>query len=170
MENYKTIFGFINENRIHWTCFLINTQDNTILYLDPQGENEQNKDKLLNNWKNFCKSIPVFLNKKWKIETINHSIQRDSNNCGVYVCQFLKLLLKGKELFFEDSPDDLKKLREEINLTFKKNSLKNYCSFCGNTLNIEEEMLSTNCNHHYHANCSAMILKSKLNFYCPLCF
>lgn len=149
---------------------MVNISESSIYYLDPLGEKENNKNKLLVNWTAFCHSISVFRNKKWKVEMISHSKQIDSNNCGVYVCQFLNFLIKGKDLRFDDSPDDLLKLREEINGTFKNNSLRNYCSFCGNALEIGEETLLTNCIHRYHANCSSIVLKSKSNFFCPLCY
>lgn len=168
-DKYKKIFGFINENMNHWTCFLVDSDNSVIFYLDPYGEKDINKNKLVNNWSKYSKTFSFFSQRKWRTELIKHPIQKDSINCGVYVSFFLKFLLNGREVEFEDSIDDLKKLRIEMNFTLKKNSVKNFCSFCGEAFKIDEKILKSDCFHRYHFECAIVKLKSKKNFFCPLC-
>ena len=125
---------------------------------------------MIKSWTNFSQSVPYFSKKKWKLGKLSHSIQTDSNNCGVYVCRFLKLLLEGKELFFDNSSANLAKFRQEMNYTLKINSSKTFCSFCGLDLGIEDETLTTNCFHRYHSECPGVKLKTKTDFFCPICF
>ena len=150
---------------------MVDLSELAIFYMDPMGERDENLIKFLKNWTKFSESIPFLSKKKWHLKKISHPKQRDSFNCGVYVCKFLKLILeKKRELQFKDSLEDLKEFREEINTTFKQYSIENFCSFCGSALKLGEVTFQNDCFHRYHSECPELKLKSKLNFFCPLCF
>lgn len=134
------------------------------------GEKEKNQELFRKNWTRFSESIPIFKKKTWKFGQLNHSIQRDSINCGVYVCKFFELLINKKPLQFDDSLNELKIYREKMNILFRNNSKTNYCSFCGDNLKKDDDILKNSCFHRYHSDCSLVKLKSKQNFICPICF
>lgn len=135
------------------------------------GETKADQSKMIRNWIKFANDYPYFAKKKWKLDNIDHPIQTDGSNCGVYVCRFLEEIMNGKKKFiFDNSPGELIRYRQKICYVLKTNSSKNFCSFCGRTISQNDEVLKDNCSHLYHLNCNANELKSKKNFICPLCY
>lgn len=107
------------------------------------------------------------LNKrKWKFSKIEHSIQIDGFNCGVFVCIFIERFFKRKSLKFEFSDESLIEYRFRMNTELKKNSLIKFCSLCSFNLKPTEEYLKFDCIHKYHLKCSG---RKNIFDNCPQC-
>jgi hypothetical protein len=104
---------------------------------------------------------------KWNKKTKVQSIQKDSNNCGVFVAEYLRKILSDEDnLLFDTSQDNIFRIRMEIVNTLKKNTAKNFCSVCGNLIQFEEKIIKDSCFHRYHQKCLSDINK---DFVCPIC-
>ena len=44
------IFGFIHEDKNHWTCCYIDLNSNKMFYINPKGEDQEQKLKYFENW------------------------------------------------------------------------------------------------------------------------
>ncbi|CAF0935905.1 unnamed protein product [Brachionus calyciflorus] len=95
---------------------------------------------MIRNRIKFANDYPYLAKKKWKLDNIDHPIQTDGSNCGVYVCRFLEEIINGKKKFiFDNSPGELIRYRQKICYVLKTNSSKNFCSFCGRTISQTDE-------------------------------
>ncbi|RNA05119.1 hypothetical protein BpHYR1_001537 [Brachionus plicatilis] len=74
--------------------------------------------KVFNKWCKFWK----FDSNPWAHRIVPHSVQRDSINCGVFVCKFLQIILDGSsDLLFDTSL--LTEIRSEIKETIVTHNL-----------------------------------------------
>ena len=113
-------------------------------------------------------------NRKLVLKKKQHSKQKDSINCGIFVCLFLKQFLEGKELKVDNSKSFLEKQRTFISYLLKQNSQKSFCSYCGCDFNIEQKVLKFECEHRFHEICLDFRIRitldlSKEKFDCPIC-
>lgn len=97
LTKYSFVVGTVLVNSNHWNCFLANLQINEFFYLDPKTKDASNAEEAFKNWQEFMtrKNIKTV----WRLGQIdNLSLQKskDTYNCGVYVCQYLKLLIQSK--------------------------------------------------------------------------
>ena len=53
------------------------------------------KDRVLSNWISFCK-IRNMKTISWQFLNINHVLQTDTNNCGVFISYFFKNIIEDK--------------------------------------------------------------------------
>jgi Ulp1 family protease len=59
------------------------------------------------NWKNFIKNRTALKNlQPWSILNLNHSIQTDGFNCGVFICFFLEKIMKNESLVLNNMSID----------------------------------------------------------------
>ena len=61
---------------------------------------------------------------KFTYELINHTIQNDNTNCGVFVCLFYENLLFKKDLEYQHSDESMKDARLNIYKLLKSKSKK----------------------------------------------
>ncbi|CAF0878791.1 unnamed protein product [Brachionus calyciflorus] len=167
------IFGFLNQNKNHWCLVFIDLRNNFFNYIDPLGETKGRQKKFFQNW-NF------YFQQQYKInliqDNIEHSLQKDSINCGVFVCFFLNQLLNNKPLIINNSIKNIFDYRMLIMNVLKGFSAKSFCSYCGENLTEKDDVLYGNCNHKYHNECKlfkekySLKLKEFEEFDCPICF
>jgi hypothetical protein len=117
--------GPVHINKNHWAVLFINVKTQTVLYINSKGENFDTSNKVLLNWRFFCKNRKQMKNIEWKTNSYNHVIQleRDNFNCGVFVSyNFEKLLVQNMALL--NTPFDNFRIQMRIrkytrdNLTF----------------------------------------------------
>ena len=139
--------------------------------MDPKGESHSKKLKLLKNWKKFCSNYEYLAKINWKMGEIQHPIQKDGNNCGVFVCRFYEQLVSGRKIIsFDNSLQESMKYRKRMCFEFKRKSKLNFCTFCAKDIQLSDEILKTACRHRYHADCRELNLENKNEFKCPICF
>ena len=100
---------------------------------------------------------------------IKHCLQKDSINCGIYVCYFFKLIAEGKDLFFDSSKNSLIRKRLEMMNILKLSSSKNFCSKCGVDILCSDKIVKCDCFHKFHQYCYEYEnISEKIN--CPICY
>ncbi|CAF0849917.1 unnamed protein product [Brachionus calyciflorus] len=95
-----------------WTLFFADTMERKFMYIDAMGK--RNVQKVFENWS-------IYDDKPWKLHVVHHSIQKDSINCGVFVCKFTKMILSGaSDLIFDTGL--LNEIRTDIRKTIETNN------------------------------------------------
>jgi hypothetical protein len=116
----------------------------------------------------FCNENEILKGRKWITKIVEHTIQNDGYNCGVFVCIFLKLFFEGKSLFFDCDENKMEKYRLSINAKLKENTSNSFCSICSFDIIEDDEFLKCNCFHKYHYKCIKDNDAIFVN--CPQCF
>ncbi|KAL1268452.1 hypothetical protein QQF64_033815 [Cirrhinus molitorella] len=81
--------------------------------MNPFGEGK-------NKFIHCCKAVRDFMDHKgfqdttWKCLKLPHSLQSDSNSCGVFMCKFAEAILTGGNLSFPCDPDAIAVMCEDI--------------------------------------------------------
>ena len=93
----KKIFHPFNANNLHWVLIYINIEKERSYLIDPINEtNESYRDlamvhtvvrRLFHRFKKVMKS---------PFEAIDHTLQRGSRSCRVYVCYYAEEIAKGE--------------------------------------------------------------------------
>lgn len=81
------------------------------------------KANVLKNWSAFINHRQGYKNKKikWTLADQPYTMQRDSYNCGVFVCKYVHNLLLKENLILEDNINDFRKqIKQEIISVSKK--------------------------------------------------
>ena len=93
----KEIFISFNPNNLHCVLIYISIEKEGSYLIDPMNEtNELYRDLAMVHTvvrKIFRKFKKVM---KYPIEAIDHTLQRDSRSCGVYVCYYAEEIAKGE--------------------------------------------------------------------------
>ena len=82
-----------NNSGTHWILAVVDVRAAAVMILDPislnyQPSNKSHKETEILN-KRFSKEVI-------EVKTIRHSLQHDTNSCGVYCCLYASQLLQGK--------------------------------------------------------------------------
>ncbi|XP_049320681.1 uncharacterized protein LOC125804935 isoform X1 [Astyanax mexicanus] len=101
-KNTREVIGPYLEHGNHWTFFHCSFVDRTITYLNSLGEQDQQYDKIKNNWSTFAAAKGY--HGPWKRTTRNHSLQSDSISCGVFTAVFAETFLEGEEGYLTCPP------------------------------------------------------------------
>ena len=123
LSSFDFISGPVHINKNHWALLFIKVKTHTVLYIDSKGESPETRNKVLVNWSSFTKSRSDMKQTKWIIASYVHVLQleSDNSNCGVFVCNFFKHLLK-QDMAMLNEPFDLDNFRSEIKKTIENNS------------------------------------------------
>ncbi len=93
---------------------------------------------------------------KLKSKIVNHQLQTDDYNCGVFVCYFYATMIENKFPNF-DIKIDIDDYRTHIKEIFKSNSYIKACCSCGKTLsiisNVFKNVKKFDCGHKFHISC-----------------
>lgn len=109
-DKKKYVFGFICENKNHWTCFYVHLDSSIVYYINPQGEKQAQKNKFFKNWKKFSSS------NKYLSPRTSTPLDRSLNG------EFLDV----PDLFdFNYKAYDLRHLNEELSQKLKEIRNKN---------------------------------------------
>ena len=81
------------------------------ILLDPMNKSTPRLDKCFKSWCNYYHSRKNKHDASWKIRKIDHPLQKDHYNCGVFVIQFIKHYLscrvENDKINFDCSPTSL---------------------------------------------------------------
>ena len=176
---------FIHDENIglkHWTLFFVSIKNKQIFYIDPQGTEEKTSLEISKNFIEFAKTVKFFKNIKFENVSLKHQIQKDTYNCGVYVCHFFDLLIKTKEISILnnniDQNIDINAYRKVILKKISDNSKLTVCCICHRKeqqtkdKNIKNKLISMfsselkvfKCKHTFHLNC----IKSDICIICNI--
>jgi Ulp1 family protease len=85
----------INDN--HWALVMLLRETREIIAIDSQN-NEEHRDSL----SQACEKLKIYFEKKmaseWRIVLPKTSVpqQTNDNDCGVFMCQFMKCIVNGE--------------------------------------------------------------------------
>ena len=97
----------INNN--HWVAFIVDMIRYKIILLDPMLVSSPLVDKALQSSVKYYNSLTTFntsLNQSnaiWKIHHVEHPIQTDHYNCGIFVIHFVKEYINSQQNIVFDS-------------------------------------------------------------------
>ncbi|XP_073805203.1 uncharacterized protein [Danio rerio] len=126
-ENINEIVGPYLEDGNHWTFFHCSLVDQTILYLNSLGEQDDQYSKLAENWSTFAASKGF--QGPWKMIKRCHALQNDSISCGVFTAVFAEAFLGGAKGYLACSP--VQQERERLGLLlFSSLDRSGFCGIC----------------------------------------
>ena len=107
--NFITGQHHINNN--HWIAMIIDIIKGEFILLDPKQKSSSILDKSFQSWVNYYNSRKQKYVIDWKIRKIDHPLQTDHYNCGLFVIHFIKNYLnhqvKNDTITFDCSPVSL---------------------------------------------------------------
>jgi hypothetical protein len=122
LTNYDQIVMPLLINGNHWTCVLINNSTCEFIYINPFIATHEETKQKFELWRQFSESRREFQLFKWTCKNVNHSVQNDSVNCGVFICVFIQRFIEMVQDFsFDSSKENLLNLRKHIADTLSKN-------------------------------------------------
>ncbi|XP_062865101.1 uncharacterized protein LOC134326938 [Trichomycterus rosablanca] len=188
--------GFVNVNNSHWKFVYLHALTTQIFVVDPANNQPDMEDSMdaAQKFRTYFRTRfnklgkKDWLNIKWKPSRINHTVQKDSTSCGVFVMQMAKETIEK----FPDIPEqfnidpkrsNIARLRKEMaqEIIVSSDSKDNYCSFCGLwTLSTMEQrskdivwVQCEKCMRWYHAGCMGIknedLPDKDTSWLCDLC-
>ena len=169
------IFAPWNPTDYHWTLVAIDMKRKQILYLDPLANVDANQNV-------FARMLSTFMPQKlertfglsgFQICSLPHTLQTDSNSCGVLVCWYAMQLINGKSL---TDPCNTSLMRVTIYKQIRGTCLQRpsgcghielyKCPICkGEVQNGNTRFECRRCYQSYHTEC--LTADQKSHFYCP---
>ena len=100
-KDISHVFLPYNDAGVHWILAVIDVNASDIIILDPISNIYQCSNESHNNAATIASKIlnVRFSKEVSKIHTIKHSLQQDSNSCGVYCCFYASKILYGMTSF-----------------------------------------------------------------------
>ena len=100
INNYDFIVGphLINQN--HWTAIIIDIKKKLFLSIDPQKYKSHLLDIHFNSWLQYYESQGYLQSTIWKKIAIDHPIQTDTCNCGVFVMLLIEQYIQNGKISF----------------------------------------------------------------------
>ncbi|XP_060562041.1 uncharacterized protein LOC132721701 isoform X4 [Ruditapes philippinarum] len=88
LSDYDFVVGIYGRGA-HWTLILAEISSTKLFFYNPTGENPTERYKILKNWRKFIRQYNAMcsyekLPLEWSITSRKHTLQTDSNNCGVF--------------------------------------------------------------------------------------
>ena len=90
--SYEFLAGPVHLNENHWALLIASIKTRQVIYIDPYGATNSEKDRVLSNWISFCK-IRTMKTISWELLNTNHVLQTNTNNCGVFISYFFRNIM-----------------------------------------------------------------------------
>lgn len=104
----EEVIGVFNVGHKHWILIIIKFNTNEIVVVDPLGETGITIKNIFSSWMTFLKLKGDPQLNLWRVSTLKHPKQQDSDSCGVYCLMFAEKYAGGICLDFESSkPQEL---------------------------------------------------------------
>ena len=146
-------------NGIHWALLFVSIQDQTVVYIDPMGTTKDKSDSVCKSFAKFAETSKNLKNFKFTTKFIEHQLQKDTYNCGTFVCYFFEILLKKNDFLFTKRID-INLYRQEIKNKITQSSELKICCVCLTEQKRNKLFTFTanrlkklDCNHVFHAEC-----------------
>lgn len=148
----------------HYLLLIADIEKKSLINIDPFYEKSKNEKSIKNKFENFLNACPEgtnfgsIKNLDWKLINLekqlnnNRPLQKDCNNCGVYVSYYMSCLMKNEPF---DRTFDPRNFRRQIasELIGKSDNMKHYCLYCA-TLRIgATEVMCRSCRRWSHDTC-----------------
>lgn len=126
LSNYEYIIGALLINNNHWLAVYIDITNFTFTIIDPLGSRAY-QTRFFNIWTDYYKNRNDCIERNWTTKYFEHSIQKDSVNCGVLVCVFLEHLIQfgSIDLHLDTSLSALSRHRHLMDRLLSNNAVIN---------------------------------------------
>jgi Ulp1 family protease len=105
--------GLVTVNNNHWTLCFADIKEKIFYYIDSLKDNSIVNNTPFESWKKFCATRKGLSSNNWKLSQPKFICQKDSYNCGVFVCHFFSLLI-NRQVDLLNLPIDINCFRSEI--------------------------------------------------------
>ena len=110
-------------NKIHWLALIIDVIRKKFILIDPKLPATPLSVSSFNSFQNYYASRTDFIpNFDWINETIEHPIQQDNSNCGVFVIGFISNNCQNSFINFSSTEIDLFNFRQLVAEAIVENS------------------------------------------------
>ncbi|XP_060562038.1 uncharacterized protein LOC132721701 isoform X2 [Ruditapes philippinarum] len=180
LSDYDFVVGIYGRGA-HWTLILAEISSTKLFFYNPTGENPTERYKILKNWRKFIRQYNAMcsyekLPLEWSITSRKHTLQTDSNNCGVFCMLFAEKHIKevGMEAI---TADELTKCRRNVaeKVLFFEDCITDCCPKCGFLIEEDNQIQCGKCYRTYHFKqyCVGEAVEGMKNddkeFICQLC-
>ena len=104
LAKFRYLYGVIN-NKNHWTTMFVDINNREFVYIDPFGTTSARLNEAFANWLKFVelrRDLQLLHSiKPFSPLLIQHPLQQDDYNCGVFVCKFVSMLLRDENISFD---------------------------------------------------------------------
>jgi hypothetical protein len=97
LSKFKLVYGAVNLNGNHWLALFVDMTKWTVSVIDPLGHTKACQEGV-DLWQKFASTRSDLAGLTFEPRVYEHPTQRDGYNCGVFVAQFLIMLLGGQEI------------------------------------------------------------------------
>jgi len=127
-----------------------------VIYIDPKGTTTDKLNTVTKNVNMHISKTKHLKNYNFSPKKVDHQLQTDGYNCGVFVCYFYEILV-GKNLQNFQKKTNIDQYRISIIEILKSNSDIKACCLCGKTLgvinNVFKNVKKFGCGHKFHLSC-----------------
>lgn len=146
--------------QFHWSLLVLDVDQSTIMHLDPFDKDDGNRaiqgflryitDCKLSDVRkpnNLCK-------KRWKVISFTEKrpVQKDGNNCGIFVMKFMDLVAKKKSLNIKFDPIAYRKEVAEMLINYSED-IYDICFYCEKKKNSTNNFTCHYCKRWAHEKC-----------------
>ena len=86
----------------HWITIFVDLELSTFYYIDSFGTTSEAMQQAFANWLKFVKLrtdlLELHNEQPFAPVLVEHPLQKDVYNCGVFVCKFVSMLLRGENI------------------------------------------------------------------------
>jgi len=140
--------------------FYVSIKSKKIYYIDPLGSSDEDFNRITNNFIKFANSSIRLKTTQFTKVKLNHQIQQDSYNCGVFVCYFFEILITKNYALFNRCID-IQKYRTYIQKRLREFSNIKICCICQLQDKKENPFIRKfkpslkvlKCKHKFHIDC-----------------
>ena len=96
LDDLNFIAGPYNINNNHWLAVIIDINKEEFILLDPLVKSTPLADGCFESWCTYYNNRKHKREIKWSLKHVDHPIQTDHFNCGVFVIRFIEKYLKNQ--------------------------------------------------------------------------
>ncbi|KAG9264880.1 hypothetical protein AMEX_G21219, partial [Astyanax mexicanus] len=166
----------------------IHKDSQSVFLLDPMAKNELTRsEEAAKCFRNFL-DVRKHKDKKWaevewKPQTIDHTVQKDTHSCGVFVMEMAKQLINfyprlPSHIVVDERVDQLRRTMASEIISASED-LVNACQWCAAYTSRKKDVFwicCSTCDRWNHITCVAMSKDEfneyegkDRNYYCPAC-
>ena len=101
LTKFRHLYGAVLRGD-HWITIFVDLELSTFYYIDSFGTTSEAMQQAFANWLKFVKLrtdlLELHNEQPFAPVLVEHPLQKDVYNCGVFVCKFVSMLLRGENI------------------------------------------------------------------------
>lgn len=160
LDKYENIFiPIINNN--HYTLVHLSTKTKSFYYYNSLKNSRPSKENIFQTFINHMGD------NMWKCGNIDHDYQKDSFNCGVFICLFIEAILNERSLINLEDPNLYREKMKDF-LGENSDDMTQICVHCGDIVS-NSKFKCSDCNRPACIGCSKYHYMDHENYTTALC-